>query len=294
MAKTKDANPSERLQELIAERQRYEVWLAGLAARRDAAPAHVVARVEEDYRARLASIGEELGARAGELRERIAALTDRLAEIKLHEQARRDERAEAELRTAVGEFSPGQWSEISERTERELSAFEADRQLVERELGELERVLSHVTGAAPPAGRAAAQPDATRTAPAAAQPAQQSRTEQPSDGGPSAQRQPPRPAPVPQRPAQPPRPAPVPQRPAQPASAAAAPVESTNPAAAVAEPASSPAPARGTAPAPETQRRTDASQHQGQEKTLMCTECGTANYPTEWYCEACGAELANM
>jgi hypothetical protein len=281
MAKTRDANPSERLQELIAERQRYEGWLAGLAARRDAAPAHVVARVEEDYSARLAKIGEELGARAGELRDRITALTDRLAEIKLHEQARRDERAEAELRTAVGEFSPGQWSEISERTERELSEFEADRQLVERELGELERVLSHVTGAAPPAGGAAAQPDGTHTAPAAAQPPQQSRTEQPSAGGPSAQRQPPRPAPLP-------------QRPAQPASAAAAPVESTNPAAAVAEPVSSPAPARGTAPAPETQRRTDASQHQGQEKTLMCTECGTANYPTEWYCEACGAELANM
>ena len=27
-------------------------------------------------------------------------------------------------------------------------------------------------------------------------------------------------------------------------------------------------------------------------KTLKCRECNTMNYPTEWYCERCGAELA--
>ncbi len=31
-----------------------------------------------------------------------------------------------------------------------------------------------------------------------------------------------------------------------------------------------------------------------QAKTLKCPECGTANYPTEWYCERCGGELATM
>jgi hypothetical protein len=29
-------------------------------------------------------------------------------------------------------------------------------------------------------------------------------------------------------------------------------------------------------------------------KTLKCAECGAMNYPTEWYCERCGAELASM
>jgi hypothetical protein len=29
-------------------------------------------------------------------------------------------------------------------------------------------------------------------------------------------------------------------------------------------------------------------------KTLKCQECGTMNYPTEWYCERCGAELVSM
>jgi hypothetical protein len=29
-------------------------------------------------------------------------------------------------------------------------------------------------------------------------------------------------------------------------------------------------------------------------KTLRCGECGALNYPTEWYCERCGAELASL
>lgn len=31
-----------------------------------------------------------------------------------------------------------------------------------------------------------------------------------------------------------------------------------------------------------------------QPKTLKCVECGSMNYPTEWYCERCGAELASL
>jgi hypothetical protein len=29
-------------------------------------------------------------------------------------------------------------------------------------------------------------------------------------------------------------------------------------------------------------------------KSLKCAECGAMNYPTEWYCERCGAELASL
>jgi uncharacterized OB-fold protein len=31
-----------------------------------------------------------------------------------------------------------------------------------------------------------------------------------------------------------------------------------------------------------------------QVKSLKCSECGSMNYPTEWYCERCGGELAAM
>jgi hypothetical protein len=263
MAKQREASPSERLQELIAERQRYEEWLAALSARRDAAPAHVLARVEEDYRGRIARLGDELGARAGELKERMRALSERLSALKKEESKRRDERAEAELRTAVGEYSPGQWSEIAASADRDLEALQGDRQVMERELSDLQRVLSITTGSPPPASAAVAPADATRTAPRpqhAAAPASSSTATAAAPPGPLA-------PPAAARPAKP-----------QPEPAAAA----------------ATIPARAPKPAPG--KRSDPAQRQreGQEKTLMCNECGTANYPTEWYCEACGAELSTL
>ena len=30
------------------------------------------------------------------------------------------------------------------------------------------------------------------------------------------------------------------------------------------------------------------------DKTLKCGECNSMNFPTEWYCESCGAELASL
>jgi hypothetical protein len=48
---------------------------------------------------------------------------------------------------------------------------------------------------------------------------------------------------------------------------------------------------RATGAAPLTSRTTATTE---QPKTLKCTECGAMNYPTEWYCERCGAELAAL
>jgi hypothetical protein len=46
-----------------------------------------------------------------------------------------------------------------------------------------------------------------------------------------------------------------------------------------------------TAAPPATPRAPGLSEPQ---KTLRCTECGTMNLPTEWYCERCGGELASF
>ena len=48
---------------------------------------------------------------------------------------------------------------------------------------------------------------------------------------------------------------------------------------------------RAPGAAPLTGRQTATTE---QPKTLKCTECGAMNYPTEWYCERCGAELAAL
>jgi hypothetical protein len=46
----------------------------------------------------------------------------------------------------------------------------------------------------------------------------------------------------------------------------------------------------GTSPAGETGRPSSSTGA----RTLKCGECGTMNRPTEWYCERCGAELADL
>lgn len=90
-----------------------------------------------------------------------------------------------------------------------------------------------------------------------------------------------------------------------------APRASMDAAAAAPRPSASPA-ASPPAPTPPPKRRTPAGKD-GQissgftkpvptppegrpevNKTLKCPECGTPNYPTEWYCERCGGELATM
>ena len=47
---------------------------------------------------------------------------------------------------------------------------------------------------------------------------------------------------------------------------------------------------RGSTPLQSGAQQTSATA----QKTLRCTECGTMNLPTEWYCERCGGELATF
>jgi len=51
-------------------------------------------------------------------------------------------------------------------------------------------------------------------------------------------------------------------------------------------------PGRGAAVASAAAEPSVSADAGGQQKTLRCGECGTMNYPTEWYCERCGGELA--
>jgi hypothetical protein len=97
-----------------------------------------------------------------------------------------------------------------------------------------------------------------------------------------------------------PEPAPAPEpamQPSLPLEAASAPL----PKAPEPEPAP-PAAAAVAEPAPEAEEEEEASGPLGRPtprtsqaiKTLKCAECGSMNYPTEWYCERCGGELAAL
>lgn len=317
MTKAK-TNALDALRSLIAERQQFEQWISALESRREGTPEHVFERVRGDYQSRLERVVQDIRGHAEELQLSISTLSSRLVEVARDEDTRREGLQEAELRAAVGEYEPEQWEQLRTDAEKELAKIAADRASLDSQLGELRAIqkLSEATGGtpaasdttaapteAPPAempkpAASAPQPErpAAASAPVAAPaPAAESavREAQPVGhrAGTSA-------SPVPDKPAA--------QQPVAPAPAADAPVarqaEQERPGldpVAVAASAAASATARNRAnktppggvsvakgrPEP---ARPDSS------KTLKCPECGTANYPTEWYCERCGGELATM
>ena len=396
---------------LLAERQRYESWIATLETRRASTPTHVYERVRADYEKRLMAVMDQLAGRSTDLESTVSALAARVAELMNEETAKRDERAEAELRAAVGEFTPEQWNELSGKSDAEISRIAAKRGEVGSELAQVQDLLVQATrksdaltpplsapairaepfAAAPPspapapvrsapvmttppdlaAFAAAERPPAAPLVPPSA-PAAPARAERPKDSmlpdfdelaflkSVVGQRDAGQPGAVADRPLPPPPPAaapvdvappaPMPTRAAPPPSpppAAPAPSVSTQaprtPAGAgpsvpersgylttadleargllggssmgggTSRPASSvsPSTAPSDAAAASASSGASASRDEGpristsvpaflkdvpaeQVKTLKCQECGTMNYPTEWYCERCGGELAAM
>lgn len=145
-----------------------------------------------------------------------------------------------------------------------------------------------------------------KEAPSAPAPAPRTPTPDPMPAAPAAPAAaaPEAPAPAVAEPAAKPAPesvaAAVPPSPAPPPPAQAAPaqpslnLETPTPA------PSTPAPAEA-APAAEEEEGPSANplgkptpRTSQQIKTLKCAECGSMNYPTEWYCERCGGELAAL
>ncbi len=267
---------------LLKERQRYEEWLTALEQKRGATSDAVYQRVQADYQTRLREVSSKLAERAGELRESIDTLATRLEEISRQEQQQRDARQEAELRAAVGEYTDKQWKEISGAWDKELTRLVKEKTAIDTQLTELKRIFAlsvkERQAEAIAMGRVPSDGDmrgnaGTPISPVVPRPAV---PEPPTLNPPSRVDQPgarqQTPAPTPGR-------SPFDEFPVlRPGSGAVSPPST----AAVATPPS--VPKSGGANDPRSE----------QHKTLKCPECGAANYPTEWYCERCGGELATM
>ena len=192
-----------------------------------------------------------------------------------------DERSEAELRSHVGEMSRGDFDSAIKRADRELSRLHDEQQNIADDLNQIRSIV---------------QPDAE----------DESEEDMPRRStdfdeleflksvvgahAPPAQK----PEPTPAASAAPVAPAP----PAPPV--AAAPTQPNSKEIPVIKPIGSP-------PRPQKKDASLASNVTGnhpiqlrnsgaveQPKTLKCAECGSMNYPSEWYCEKCGGELANI
>jgi hypothetical protein len=351
---------------LMEERVRYEAWLQALNARRAETPKHVYTRVHADYTARLESVILRLTGHVEALRGELTTLTTRIALLDEQQHRARDERAEAELRSHVGELSPEAWVEFvaqSDKTIERLAkqhaqAAEALR-LTREFLIDAEKPATPPTSAAPvaPAPASSKEKEAERkpeaapppppppSAAAAPAPTVTAEIKPKPTASVATQGGVPRLRPLPGR-EPPPAPAASPKAAnfdelaflssvvpgsGDSGSAAEPPIASASAPSAPRAPAPAPAPRASVASRnPFAQRAQDkivnndgaagpkieagkvgarsplAANVSGNNpivlrdkaneaaKTLKCGECGAANYPTEWYCERCGAELASL
>ena len=336
---SESTNWMDALNALMEERNRYEQWLAQLDARKGTTPTHVFARVRADYDARLTKVLDQLAGRATELQSTATTLAEKVAALYADETTLRDERAEAELRAMVGEFSLDHARDAMQRCDEAISSLGAERAQIGAELGRVQEILAvAVRAPTPPAGEEPVIPiEALAPARPTVQPpaAPPSPVPQAAQSAPQPQAPPPPPPvrsvpssgfdelaflqsvvdrPAPTRPADLAPPAPLPRaenRP-EPRPEPARIMESAD----VQVPAgmngaarrdAAPTPVLTSTPLVEREvQQPDSGLTPGsipaflkdvpteQIKTLKCQECGTMNYPTEWYCERCGGELAAM
>ncbi len=287
---------------LLEERARYEEWLSALEQRRDSTPAHIYARVHADYSSRLQRVFEQLGAHRAAVEEMISGLLDRLTMLDIDEAKHRDERSEAELRGIIGEYTEEQCAAVIRRCDEEMAGVGAEKAGIAAEVARLRAVLdgSPATAASVPSPPRAPTPveeqivldeepvvdygrqsEADRTDADAAR-----RESEASTSGGARERD-----------------------------ASFDELEFLRTVGDSGRPDNKGGPDHGQtgghAQPPVRPAQEPADDQSGpdmrdsipsfvklspseQVKTLKCQECGTMNYPTEWYCERCGAELAAL
>ncbi len=288
---------------LLEEKRRYESWLAALDARRDSTPQHVSERVHSDYRGRLQRVEEQLASHTQAIDAERASLQSRLSLLAAEEQLRRDERAELELRSHVGELGGDEATSAFRTVDDALEQLVNERGDLQRRIDELSGLLAHHSSSAAPAAAAppAAEPPSAR-APKAATPSFDELAFLNTVVG--HETKPAEPAPEPPvaeavgDPVAESAPQPVHDERADAAAAAAverdvSDAESLLAGIGESRPIGSEAPLAANVPA-NTPIKLRTSGAIEQAKTLKCSECGAMNYPTEWYCERCGAELAAL
>jgi hypothetical protein len=257
---------------LFAERQRFEGWLAALEAKRAATPQHIYDRVKSDYEGRLRGVMDQLRAQRAGVEARASSLTNRIGELETEGRKHEDERAEIELRAAIGEISEEQCETTRRAADQRLVSINAEREQLSSELSRLREILVASAEAPKVAAAAPHAPPAVGHAPEALE------TEVAKDPGNAFDEL-------------------EFLKSVTDSRGSRGGIATTDTGLAVdthqKATASRPTPARNgstSGSVPVFLRDVPAEQT----KTLKCQECGTMNYPTEWYCERCGAELAAL
>ena len=282
------------LNALLEERARYERWIAQLTAKREQTPPHVFERVRTDYASRLDTVMNQLRNRGESLAATTSSLEERTNALASEESLRRDARAEIELRSMVGEYSQERANAELAACDADIGRLESERTTATTELRRLQEILALIHKPDRPAAAAPAPSSRPLGAPVPREESESTLNELAFLNSVVERSDAPARTPV-AAPAPVPAPAPAPVAAPVAAEPAPAPVDDV-PVVTMLEAAE-----REAAPPREQTLRQAAGTPSflkglptEQVKTLKCQECGTMNYPTEWYCERCGGELAAM
>jgi hypothetical protein len=312
------------LEALIAEKRKHEGYLAKLDERREGTPEHVYKRLRDEYLTKLTDAqvkaqmeAESVGDALDEDEAAIVEIEDKLAKLQ-------EEKVEGELRAAVGEIDAKEWSKKLTAFTAGITMAEKDRDARREQLDRMRALLSEAMGGAPAAPASPAKRPGTPSGGVPAHRATSTMATGPNfdelaflnavagrtstPGAPAPRESKPievvkepaaaepneKAAEVAEKAEAEPVTEPTPAKRATPAVAADA-----APAAPAAE-----KPAKPAAPAKKAESAADEDESDSfgrptprttqAVKTLKCQECGTFNYPTEWYCERCGGELAAL
>ena len=307
---------------LLAERRKYEQWLTQLEARKAKSPPHVFAKVHGDYLARFTEAQKKLSSESGAVHTLVTELEKSLALKEQQCTEHTDERAEAELRAAVGEYADEEWEALRVKLDGAITDLATERDRIKKELdtlralireaepaagGEPKRDVDDIAFVRSLLGRSTPFSNTAAPAAPAASAAPEAAVESPPEAKPAAASVAPR------------SPTPMSTRtPMSTTTSTSTPTPARSSVAARSTPRSNTAPARHTEPELSTIRKTPlgtGGPHGTDDdkprrplgtfgqptprtteavKSLKCQECGTLNYPTEWYCERCGGELATF
>ena len=127
---------------LVAERQRYDDWLAALEAKRSDTPARVFDRVHGDYFARRTGVIEKLREHVGSLSALGDDLEGRIGALETQLASHEDERAEAMLRTAVGEYDGERWESVRQEVEASIAQLADKRAALVTEVDDVRTLLA--------------------------------------------------------------------------------------------------------------------------------------------------------